>query len=491
MNARLQKAIGKLKAIGGWLKRAALWLWRLITRLWATPRRAMAWAVLIGILLVLIFLGLVRANCPAGPIQVCISPAKYWLWPDAIVWLLCHFCLLMDKHAPWILFTGIAVAPSVLLVWYWRERHKRDDIKNAEEGLVNAEERLVTERFTRAIDQLGSEKMEVRLGAIYALERISRDSEKDHWTIVEILAAFIRENAPWHEEEKPTDAGEEKPAEDSNQTEQEGEEKKPKIFKPRTDVQAALTVLGRRAHREKEPANLRIDLTHVDLRGADLKEAHLERAKLLEAHLENANLGLAHLEGANLRKAHLERANLGEAHLERADLNEAHLEGAVLLRAHLERVKLTEAHLEGAFLLLAHLEGANLTKAHLEGVVFLEAHLEGAMLHIAHLEKARLSDAHMERAFLMGAHLEGANLSEAHLEGAFFLEAHLEGANLKGAHLDGTDLREVDLRDASNLEGAILGDAKYSKYTRFPDGFEPEKHGMTYDGQFDDERGKI
>jgi hypothetical protein len=39
----------------------------------------------------------------------------------------------------------------------------------------------ITERFTRAIDQLDYRKsLEVRLGAIYALERIARDSERDH-----------------------------------------------------------------------------------------------------------------------------------------------------------------------------------------------------------------------------------------------------------------------------------------------------------------------
>ena len=51
----------------------------------------------------------------------------------------------------------------------------------------------ITDRFSKAIDQLGSEKLSVRVGGVYALERIDRDSEKDHWTIVEVLCAFVRE----------------------------------------------------------------------------------------------------------------------------------------------------------------------------------------------------------------------------------------------------------------------------------------------------------
>jgi hypothetical protein len=41
----------------------------------------------------------------------------------------------------------------------------------------------VTDRYTKAIEQLGSERLDVRLGAIYALERIMIDSGRDHPTI--------------------------------------------------------------------------------------------------------------------------------------------------------------------------------------------------------------------------------------------------------------------------------------------------------------------
>ncbi|MEH1855504.1 MAG: hypothetical protein V7L11_28445 [Nostoc sp.] len=59
---------------------------------------------------------------------------------------------------------------------------------------------IVPERFSKAIEQLGNEKIETRFAAIYALERIAKDSPKDHWTIMEILAAFIRENASANQE---------------------------------------------------------------------------------------------------------------------------------------------------------------------------------------------------------------------------------------------------------------------------------------------------
>jgi hypothetical protein len=40
----------------------------------------------------------------------------------------------------------------------------------------------ITERFTRAVDQLGSDNLDVRLGGIHALGRIAKDSPPDQAT---------------------------------------------------------------------------------------------------------------------------------------------------------------------------------------------------------------------------------------------------------------------------------------------------------------------
>jgi hypothetical protein len=54
----------------------------------------------------------------------------------------------------------------------------------------------VTDRYTKAIEQLGSDKgLDVQIGGIYALERIARDALRDHPTIMEVLAAFIRDHS--------------------------------------------------------------------------------------------------------------------------------------------------------------------------------------------------------------------------------------------------------------------------------------------------------
>jgi hypothetical protein len=66
-----------------------------------------------------------------------------------------------------------------------------------EEQVKADRERRITDNFTpRAVEQLGNDKLETRLGAIYALERIARESPTDHWPIMETLTAYVRERAP-------------------------------------------------------------------------------------------------------------------------------------------------------------------------------------------------------------------------------------------------------------------------------------------------------
>ncbi len=83
-----------------------------------------------------------------------------------------------------------------------RDRQERTEA-STQTTLRLTEQGQITERFTRAIEQLGSDKLEIRLGGIYALERIAGDSlametspGRDYATIMEVLTAYVRQNAP-------------------------------------------------------------------------------------------------------------------------------------------------------------------------------------------------------------------------------------------------------------------------------------------------------
>jgi hypothetical protein len=266
-------------------------------------------------------------------------------------------------------------------------------LQTSQETLETTQQGQITERFTKAIEQLGDkERLMIRLGGIYALERIARDSERDHWTVMEVLTAFLREN-PVPSQEPPEDptirAFSERAVED-------------KLPEPPPHIQAILTVLRRRTRWHNHGETQRLNLQDVQLQYADLDNAHLEAANLWRANLKRAKLWGAHLEDALLAGAHLERATLISAHLERAMLIYAHLEGATLSRAHLEGAILGGAHLEGATLSRAHLEGAILGGAFLD-----RTRLEGVnMINVQGLSQAQIDTACIDEKTLLPAGLK-------------------------------------------------------------------------------------
>jgi hypothetical protein len=110
------------------------------------------------------------------------------------------------------------------------------------------------------------------------------------------------------------------------------------------DVQAALTVLGRR-----QPAHgPDLDLRHTDLRGANLRRAYLEDAVLEGARLQKANLSHALLHAAHLEEAQLQGALLYGARMRSAWLDGAQLQGAQLHGAKLYLTALDHVQLQGA-----------------------------------------------------------------------------------------------------------------------------------------------
>ena len=84
---------------------------------------------------------------------------------------------------------GMAVLFSLLFTW-GNLKVTQENLRITQEVATKSQDLTrqgqITDRFTKAIVQLGEqgpEKLAVRLGGIYALERIARDSERDHWPI--------------------------------------------------------------------------------------------------------------------------------------------------------------------------------------------------------------------------------------------------------------------------------------------------------------------
>jgi hypothetical protein len=208
----------------------------------------------------------------------------------------------------------------------------------------------ITERFSRAVDHLGSDNPDVRLGGIYTLERIAKDSEADRRTVQSVLGAFVRNHAPW-----PVGApdGPEHPT-------ARVDERIPRLQYRAPDVQGAIGILGRRL---PYPDPVQLYLARTDLRGAFLNGARLSNANLRHTNLARAVMRGADLRGSDLQDADLRQAWMDRAQLTGADLSHAYLQAARLIGAVLVNAKLIGADLRGANLHDALLEGADLKDA--------------------------------------------------------------------------------------------------------------------------------
>src|SRR5262249_33773020 len=56
----------------------------------------------------------------------------------------------------------------------------------------DATERRITELYIKAVDQLGSDRAAVRLGGLYALERLGQNNPDHRQTVVDVLCAYLR-----------------------------------------------------------------------------------------------------------------------------------------------------------------------------------------------------------------------------------------------------------------------------------------------------------
>ncbi len=253
------------------------------------------------------------------------------------------------------LIAAILAAPFVI----WRTHIAQRTVDLQHQGQI-------TDRISKAVEQLGAEKtvklpgkdgtateqtkpnIVVRIGGLYALGRIAEDSMtsdkgRDHIPIMEILCAYIRENAP---ASKAADC----PADLTNDN---LERWAVALSPPRTDLQTALEIIGLRTSvqiklERATPARgsdfgYLLDLRATCLQRADLSEMAFNRALFTYTRMQGANLRSAQMQGADLRWAQMEGAYLRRAQMQGAVLTEAKMQAAVLWSANLRSANFTDA----------------------------------------------------------------------------------------------------------------------------------------------------
>jgi len=241
-----------------------------------------------------------------------------------------------------------------LLLAVWRSRISERQSLSSHHQADTSQQGLLNERYERGAEMLGSEVLSVRMGGIYALQKLAEEHPGQyHVQIMKLLCAFVR-NPAGMDKAPGTERGRRYP-------------------RLRDDVQAAMVAIAYRNNLELESAagNFSLDLYGAHLLSLDLNKANLRGADLTNANLEGAHLAGADLSGAKLSRVNMCRAHLGSANLSRVNLNGApNLSWAILWSADLSRAQIGSAEFSHA-----QLTDTNLSDAHISSTNFSHARL--------------------------------------------------------------------------------------------------------------------
>ena len=287
----------------------------------------------------------------------------------------------------------------------------------AERQAGTAQQSLLNERYQKGAEMLGSDVLSVRLGGIYALERLATEHPQQyHVRIMKLLCAFARR--PTRDEDYEIRVAER----NANPR---------KLSSSREDVQAAIDAIGSR------------DETRVEI----------EKSQGFELSLIEADLSHTRIKGANLSGAKLHYANLSNTEIATVDLSQAHLQGTVMKKATLNNVDFTDARAQGVDLSgamvfqngkpLFDLYSANLSPAQLsDGTQSLtqlfDVDPSGKSIQDAKLDQVRITTSDLSDTHFLDSNLSRARILKSRLSGAEVLRTDMSGAILRDTDLSGT-----------------------------------------------------
>lgn len=221
----------------------------------------------------------------------------------------------------------------------------------------------VTGRYVEAVKLLSSENVTVRIGGIFSLERIAGDSEDDRPAIVELLTAHVRETT-------------------------RDDPRTPKDIHVSADVEAALTVLGRRAI---VSGDRRLDFYHCGLINANLRDGDFRESMFYYSKLSGAGFSGAQLDGAGLSFCEAETAAFSHSSARGANFVNAIYRNGWFLAADLTDCDFYGCDLSGSDFGRRYAEDGNppLPPAILKNARFTRAKLNGTNLRGVDLSTVR------------------------------------------------------------------------------------------------------
>ena len=291
-----------------------------------------------------------------------IVSIEYWDWMTV-----------GESGSAWLRNLALAATAVVgLPIALWRSKVAERQADAARQQAEIARGDLLSKRYQRNSEMLGSDKVWVCVAGIAGLARLAEDHPSDyHIQVMELLCAFVRHSS--------------RQAENSEHDKEYGIEDTHELgdmLSPRIEVRTALRAIGSRSDTRikiEEQAGYKLDLNYSDLRNQNFYELNLSKARLQYADLSGSFLAHTNLSEADFLEANLSRSNVGGTSFVKANLwfaNMRNIEAGPFTDfsdANFDSTNLTDAKLAGA-----KFYGASFSNTKLSGAVFYKRDLTAA-----------------------------------------------------------------------------------------------------------------
>jgi len=271
------------------------------------------------------------------------------VWGLILFWILEPWGYVDKKSVAQVLATSVA-GVGLFAQLFLTGRNLAATERNIEQSRDTASQKAeldrrgqITSRFTQSVAQLGSDNIALRLGGIYALEAIAKDSPPDQVTVNEVLTAFIREYSfktkmleaessylnrkrtllTTNLEQDIAFGNLEKVTEELASMGREQDALLRQMTNTGNDVDAAIEVLGRRDVPDKSQNVLNlsaVSLENITI-GGNFQRVNLMRSTLKKTHFVGTNLNNALFLGASLDSVTFEMVQLKYADFTEATFN--------------------------------------------------------------------------------------------------------------------------------------------------------------------------
>lgn len=299
----------------------------------------------------------------------------------------------------------------------------------AEEQVKNnelVEKGHIQDRFKAAVEHLGSDKSIVRMAAFNEFYYLAKENENMRQDILNTLCDYLRDKT--------------------------SDKKYQENARPTAEIQKLLDILFKRKNGKYVFSDFtaRLNLRHVCLKGADLRDAKMKGVKF------GKNIGGVDFTGAILDEANFSGLDLSMNVFNKSSFRNANLSRIKWIKTMGigEKPVFSNAIFYGANLSFSKLPYANLQNANFQGVYLRGANLSNADLSKANMQGADLESAWMANAKLFDAKFHGAKMSRAILAEAKFNNTEFQNHSAKniGAYFNS------DVLETKSDGGKILSD---------------------------------